>query len=72
MSDHTDGCSYQSCTCKPGPMTAERHAEAILDAILAAEAAGYTVSAVANEIWVADHYVLNEPVLEDGIWEVSE
>lgn len=50
-------------------MNAEQHAQAILSAIQAAEAAGYRVEAFPDEIMIDSHFILSEPQLEDGIWE---
>lgn len=72
MSDHTDGCSYQSCTCKLGPMTAEQHAMAILNAIQTSELAGFMVEVdqSRSHLTVADVYVLAEPLEEDEPWDM--
>lgn len=52
-------------------MNAEQHAQAILSAIQAAEAAGYQVESFTDEIMIGSHFILSEPQMEDGIWEVK-
>ena len=74
MSDHTDGCSYQSCTCKPGPMTELEAAErltALLTEIEAATGQEVHYATHSNVLWVGDTKI-HAPREEGDPWEVEE
>ena len=71
MSDHADGCSYQSCTCKLGPMTEQEAAERLAALLNEIEVAGHEISysTHSNVLWVGGREILAPPC--DGEpWEL--